>query len=391
MRAVLCWVTCMLMLGTVDAAHAGAKVYVNEDQFVSIDVLMQPQFNLGFDSPGPNGTFRFQPFLRRARFLFMGQVTPCIQFFFQGEAPNFGLNGDWTPRFYPFDAFVEFAVGSALQIDTGILLLPFSHQGMQGAISLLGVDYGGSTILQPPNVTDAKGAVYTSLLNNWRDAGVQLRGLFANNLFDYRLAITGGVPKFLGGSNLNSMALPRLTGRLTVNFFDAEGGPGGAGYYYDGLYLDNDGERLLSPKTVLSVGGGASYQHKVIPRGKAQVDYTAYNADLFWDVPLADKQQSFNGQVNWYYYGAAGAGNAHPAMALYAEAGYRWHRIQPMAAVEWIGVQDTSQAGDLLYWRGGFNFWLVGHNANIKLDAGARSTNGGAQTFAARVQTQLFF
>lgn len=393
MRRGLRWVASMIvvMAGLVGDARAGAKVWVTEDQFIAFDVLLQPQFNFGFDSPGPSGTFRFAPHLRRARFLFSGQITPCIQFFFQGEAPNFGLNADWTPRFFPLDAFAEFSVGSALQIDTGVLLLPFSHHGMQGAVSLLGVDFGGSTIIQPPNVNASNGTVFPSTLNVWRDVGVQLRGLFANDWVDYRLAVTGGIPKALGGSALNPLALPRVTGRVTVNFFEAEGGPGGAGYYYHGLHLDNDGERLLSPKTVLSVGGGASWQHDVVPQGSTLVDYTAYNVDVFWDIPFGDKQQAFNGQVNWFYYGATGAGNAYPAMAVFAEAGYRWHRVEPLAAVEWLAVQDSTGAGNVLYWRGGFNFWLVGHNGNVKIDAGARSDSNGPATFAARVQTQLMF
>lgn len=366
---------CLPLVLAASAAQAGAKVTVDDDKYFELGLLLQPRLDVVEDAAFNADSTSIDPYLRRVRVMFYGQYTKYVNFFIETDTPKLGLKGDWTPRVAIQDAYMEFVVRDWLQIDAGMLLLPFSHHGMQGATSLLMLDYHADLIRYPD------GSNYV-----WRDMGVMARGLLLDKQLEYRVAVTNGRNTEDRADPTqteirNRFDYPLLTGRLTFNFFEAEGGAGVGGFFYDGLYLKREPERLISPKKVLSVGGSAMYQQRAVLNSlnRAEGDYTpaepgvsdfyAFNADLFVDWPIGDGTQAVNGQVNYYYYDL-GRNSATTANGLLAELGYRVDCFQPVLGLDWVDYVNT-QEGDLLTLKGGVTWWMLGHNANLKFELGA--------------------
>ena len=192
---------------------------------------------------------------------------------------------------------MELNLHDALQIDVGMLLVPFSHHGMQGAVSLHSLDYHAGLIRYP-----------TGSHMVWRDFGVMVRGLLWEDRVEYRLAVLNGVR---GGADdpRNPNDWPRLTARLTFNLFDAEGGSGTGGFFYDGLYLEKKDGAVVSTRRILSLGLSADWQKDLNVdldtngATERRGDYFALSVDLFWDLPLdTSRRLGLSGQVNFYYY-----------------------------------------------------------------------------------------
>ena len=244
---------------------AAAQTIGDEDHHIKIGGLLQAWADAQQDA-APDGGTETEMYLRRIRLMVFGKVEKKISFFIETDNPNFGRRGDFSGRMFIQDAYVEYEVSDALQVAAGLILVPFSHHGMQGATSLLGLDYHAALIRYPTG---------SNLV--WRDTGVMARGMPFGNVFEYRLGVFNGVhgdatpaAKTSGASAWsqatdprNPSDAPRLAARVTLNAFDPEGGPGVGGMFYDGIYLEPKPEGLVSPKTVLSLGGSLDWQRKL--------------------------------------------------------------------------------------------------------------------------------
>jgi len=376
---------------------AGLKIG-NDDTYLKIALLLQA-WGVFTDEGAPEAKSLDTDFyLRRMRILLFGQYNDKINFFVETDNPNFGKQGDFSSTTYIQDAWVEFNLHEALQIDAGMLLAPFSHHGMQGAVSLHSLDYHGSLIRYPAGSNVV-----------WRDFGVMLRGLLLEDLIEYRLAILNGVH---GGAEdpRNPHDWPRLTARLTVNLFGAEGGVGTGGFFYDGLYLKSDDSGIISPRKILSFGVSADWQKDLnveLDAGgdvSGHEDYFAIAADVFCDLPLDDdKLLGLAGQVNFYYYDhgdrrtsfyASGdkSGAEYTGYGLLSELGLRYDMFELLFSVDWFeATESDADQGDLLSLYGGFNFWWFGHSTSIKLQAGGSKKDGGEWGFVGQLQAQLLF
>ena len=363
------------------APAAGLKIG-DESTYAKIALLLQAwsAFTDG-GAPDPD-SLDTDFYLRRMRVMLFGQLNDRVNFFFETDNPNFGKQGDFSSRTFVQDAWVEFNLHGALQIDVGMLLVPFSHHGMQGATSLHSLDYHSGLIRYPAGSHVV-----------WRDFGVMARGLFFQDRIEYRLAILNGVH---GGTDdpRNPNDWPRLTARLTFNLFDAEGGPGTGGFFYDGLYLSKTEAGVVSTKKVLSLGVSADWQKDLNvdldATGAVQKrhDYFALAADLFWDLPLdSGGRLGLSGQVDFFYYDH---GEEYSGYGLLSELGLRYDRFEILFCLDWF-ESDRSDEGDLLFVYGGFNFWWLGHSTSIKLQAGESKQAGGGWGFAGQVQVQLLF
>ena len=386
---------CIVTLCRVAAPLAAVHFDGPGSTSLNLGFLVQPQLDVSIEPDGtPNQDVRFDPFLRRTRIYGFGQVTSNVSFFFQTDIPNVGRLGDWSPRLEMQDAFVEFDVHPAFVLDAGLVYTPFSHAGMQAAHNLLGVDYPSFAVQGPAVLLGPNGGEFRNNFNG-RDFGLMARGMLLDGHLEYRVALTQGVAKGLGNAplTLNPHAWPRATGRLTYNFFEAEGSSDITGYFYGGSHLeDREDGALISPKRIVSVGGSASYQRQAVPTlTNTAADYKGYDVDVFVDLPMMDGTQSLNGQVNFYYYDQATVFG--PSIAVFSEAGYRFGRIQPTLGWEYLHYKDSGIGGDTNYWHVGANYWIAGHVANVKLDAGARTVNArnNEVAFAARLETQVAF
>ena len=344
-------------------ANAAATISLGEGKQLNIGLLLQPQVRVDEDGTADHRNVSFEPLLRRVRLVLSGQYTELVHFFVDTDSPNWGKQGDWSSRPYMQDAWLELNLHEALQIDMGMILLPFSHHGCQGAGSLLMVDYHSPLMRYPDGATRV-----------WRDVGLMARGQFLGKRLEYRLAVTNGVQSAAGDTAgwprfRNRLDAPWITGRLTANIFESEAGAGAAGFFYDGLYVTDEGDSLKSPKRIVSVGVSGSYQPRIRITAGGKEDFRALAADVFIDWPLADGTQAVNAQAGYYVYDQ-GEGHPDTGMGLLAEAGYRWHRFEPYVGFDWFDV-SMGPEGDLLAVRGGLAYWLLGHTTSLRLELGA--------------------
>lgn len=446
------------MEATIAAMAPGSGFMIKGpgESFLKIGGLLQVRMESTKDA-APNGdSWDFDSYLRRMRLMFYGQLNKWVNFFIETDNPNFGKGGEWdVSNTFIQDAYLEINVHEAFQVDLGMLLLPFSHQGMQGATTLFGMDYHTGLVKYPSRSQKV-----------WRDAGVMLRGLLAKKHIEYRFGLFNGARGKIKTAKdpldpRNPKDLPRLTGRLTFNVFEAEGGAGAGGMFYDGLYLSKTDAGIISPKTILAIGGSIDWQPDLNveinnPAARANAtdpygvvdttDYLAAAWDIFWDIPLgAKKIMSLNGQVNGYYYNhgdrsadvttvvdetganvdlptnfayynVIGDTASYTGLGLMSEVGFRYNWIQPLVMVDFfkstksdlpaagdvadmaaycaaLGVKGCGEnMGDMLAVYGGLNFYLLGHNTTFKLQAGAVNKNGADDwTPSVHFQGQLLF
>jgi hypothetical protein len=255
------------------------------------------------------------------------------------------------------------------------------------------------------------------------------KGLVLKDHLEYRLAVWSGVHGSATDPR-NPKDLPRLTGRITANIFEAEGGPGVAGMFYDGIYLKKEGDIIISTKRILSIGASFDWQPDLNveveqpdpsatqgtpPTPIAWSDYIAAAGDVFWDIPFGKKNiLSANGQVNFYYYdhGDRRTDNGYwyyntssnttnfTGWGMFCEVGIRYSRIQPIFAAD---VYESTEAdavnsasgdgnqGDYLSLLGGLNYYLSGNAITFKFLTGADKLNGEEWKAALKLQLQLVF
>ncbi len=428
--------------GLAGSAHAAYKIGTDET-YLKIGGLLQTQFVVT-EEGAPNGKdVGTEFYIRRMRLMFYGQLNKWVNFFVETDNPNFGKNADFTPKMFIQDAYLEVNLHSAIQIDVGMLLMPFSHHGYQGATSLMGLDY------HVPLFKYAPGGSFV-----WRDYGVMLRGMPLGKWFEYRVGVYNGVhgkkavdvtDETTGDVLYKEMAdprnakdLPRFVGRLVFNVFEQEGGPGVGGMFNDGLYIRKTPVGIVSTRKVLAIGFSADWQPDVnvtwddVPmapaagadpeeRGFKSEDYYAFAGDVFLDLPLGPQNiMSLNGQVNFMYYNHGNRSNpnayynvegdarAYTGYGILSEIGFRYDLYQPLFIVDWyesegaydanrtvdgvLNPENNDSLGDHLGIYGGMNFWVWGHSCNFKVQFGGNKVNG-ADDFGleGRVQAQLLF
>lgn len=370
-------------------AEAAYKIG-SEESYLKIGGILQAWATADEKGAPDSELMENEFYIRRMRIMLYGQVNQWVNFFVETDSPNLGKEGNQSVDTFIQDAYLEFNLHPMIQVDLGMILIPFSHHGMQGATSLMALDYHGSLVRYPAGSTKV-----------WRDYGVMLRGLIFENRLEYRVGLFNGVhgdaatvrkaARDVDDNGVvddiwwkessdprNASDYPRLTARLTCNLFDPEGGAGVGGMFYDGLYLKRTDAGLVSPKKVLSIGGSVDWQKDVnvvlsdlpadqqmadatavakaagnygplLTRGIACTDdYVALAADLFWDIPIGETGlMSLNGQVNFVrfdygdrenpmaWYNLSSDAVTFSGYGLLSELGFRYNRCQPVILVDW--------------------------------------------------------
>jgi hypothetical protein len=364
-------------------ARGAVELKVSDDYFMKLGLLVQPWVQLTND-PQSATDLASDFYVRRTRVIMSGQVSKWVSFFMETDIPNWGKGGNWTPDFFVQDVFVTGEFGEAFKLDVGMILPAFVRQSRQGATSLHTLDYHTALVKYPAGMTKV-----------WRDMGVGARGLLFDKKLDYRVSVTNGKVGPVDD-------IPRFTGRLAYNFFDAE-----EGFFLGGTYL--------GAKRVLSIGAAFDVQPDIVDGGNA---YYALGGDVFWDLPMNGGDR-LSGQVDFVYYrgldgkkpvldaqgqpvlDAAGQPTTTNAlldttgMGLLFDIGYAFGAWEPIIAVDWFMPKDASDLKDqFLGVHVGLNWWFQGHTANLKFDAGLIKDAGEEFGDAARVftiQTQLLF
>ncbi|MBI5549466.1 MAG: hypothetical protein HY901_36735 [Deltaproteobacteria bacterium] len=359
---------------------AAVKLQLSDEAFLDVRLLVQPQAQARQDGSADGDGVGSDFYLRRARLILSGNVTKNISFFLDTDAPNYGKGGKYDLNiFFLQDAFASFKIVPELTVDTGLIIAPLTHHTIQSAVSLNTLDYHAFMVKYPAGSNKV-----------WRDVGVQLRGLFLGDRFQYRAGVWGGrrgeSKRFDGPTalpDINPNGVPRFAGQVRFNLLDPE-----SDFFFGGTYLRK--------KKVVSFGVAADYQPKVAATGAEVRDYVALGGDVFVDLPVLQASEIVF-QVNAINYWQ---GDLSPAtgLALFAEAGYRWKWLGGVVSYERF-VSKTG-AGHLQAYHVGLNGWIEGHTANVKADlafeqdcaAQKKTRLADAKTIAVfTLQTQLFF
>jgi len=347
----------------------------NQNATIQFGVLAQPQFEMA-GSPADDKTIK-NIYLRRLRLMVGGTLFKSLEFYVDVDWPNlFKWDPNDTMDFNKSapglniqDAFVTYKpLGDLIKIDAGFMLPPLSHNSLESAAKLYGVDYFANTFrrnlfgIADPFMSSGESPI-------GRDTGIQARGLVLNGHIDFRVGLfqgfrVGAVPASSAGvpglaGSLNMFA---AVGRLQINLLDAE-----PGFFYQGTYAGS--------KKVLSLGGFVDYQSY---KGSA---YKYFGGDLFVDLPVGPGVVT--AQANVVQWDGGGLVQALKKDRAYmAEVGYLigpimvspFARFERLVAPE-IPTDATMPNSPLIpdamnpsedRYGGGLAFWPYGFNSNLK-------------------------
>ncbi|MCU0822990.1 MAG: hypothetical protein MUC95_11065, partial [Spirochaetes bacterium] len=272
---------------------AVAKLTLGENLNIELHYLLQVQGNMAEtwgagtadDKEREYYSKDFQ--VRRSRIILKGQVAENLTFFMetddirignQGKGTSYaGDSGTWTDSatteddshkhtasdkqgLFTQDAFLSYKVMDEFQVAAGQILLPFMHSNRASGAQIFGVDYNSAII---PLATTT---------NNWRDTGVEFRGLLMNGLIDYRAGIFQGVQSSFDATDRSKDINPndslRYCGRAQINLKDAE-----SEFFYS--------ENYLGKKDIISFGVGIDRQASLVRDDEGELaDYMAWTADI---------------------------------------------------------------------------------------------------------------
>lgn len=339
---------------TAPPAPAQVLVKVNEDTFFKLGLLLQTQADALQDPV--TGGYANNVFVRRVRFLVGGQLAKNVSFFVETDSPNLGKSvttgtKNSQPSMYLQDAYVELKINDWLALDAGLMLPSASRNGLQSAATLLPIDYG-------PYTFAFASATQT---NVGRDTGIQAKGYLAKKRLEYRAGV------FQGMRDQQDREL-RFVGRLQYNFFDTE-----SGFFYTGSYLGK--------KKVLAVGAGVDRQHK----------YLGTAVDVFVDYPT--KYGAITAQYDHIRYdGDTFLKNLPDQRINLLEAGYLIGKTKFMPVVQ-LGTCNFADSSrfDETRMGVGLNYFLSGHNTNVKALYTRIDKDGSKNASQVTVQIQFFY
>lgn len=308
-------------------------------------------------NPNFNEKWSRQMNIYRARILLGGNLTRKTSFFIETDiATPIGLtdgNGNKVMQVNPIilDAQIEHTFSKKFGMIAGMMLVGNTRNALQGAASLLALDFG--YYQYPYNLFQT-----SALQNNFgRDIGVNFRGFLANERLEYRIGV-------FSGRNIDPLGTLRYIGRLNYNFLDKE-----QDLYYTGT--------TLGKGKIFAIGGGFDMQDR----------YQSLALDAFLDLPLGEAGSITANTAFMYINGGDNPSSKALSLSIptqniqFLELGYylKSAKLQPylkyeaqnitstalQARTSNTNIFDTLQSKRRLGF--GINYYLSGYNANIKL------------------------
>jgi hypothetical protein len=308
--------------------------------------LFQPSYEVASRTFPPNGApasgaTQQHFFVRRIRLMAGLTIGSQLEFFADTDTPNMGRDVNVAPSagMNIQDAFMTWKPMDEFKLDGGMMLIPFSHNSVQGATTLYAWDYFASSFLQNGGFGNYVG----------RDIGVQARGLVIGHL-EYRLGVfTGARGAPITPMSTNSRAQLRLAARVQYNLFDPE-----TAFFYAGTYAGT--------KKIVSFGASVDHQD----------NYTAFGVDAFIDWPLG--ADVVTAQAAFLHYGDSATApwiGVPKQNDIIFEAGYRLGalKISPIIRFEdqLFSAPPGGASSSLMRVSAGIAWWPMGHNLNVKL------------------------
>ena len=354
------WLFAAVLLLLPALLQAQVVVKVNDNVNFKFGGLLQTWADAQQDAT--TGGYANNLFVRRIRFLFGGQITPNITFFFETDNPNLGKNKasstSLSSGFVTQDAFVSWKPTgtNAFMLDSGLMLAPLCRNCLVSAATILPLDYGSWSFLESAATESSAG----------RDTGIQARGYLGGNHFEYRGAVLQG---FRASGSRNAL---RTTVRGQYNVFDTE-----VGFFYPGFYMAN--------KKIWSVGGAYDQQQ----------DYNAYTADTFVSWPDAAKKNALNADLTLFAFNGGKTFASIPEQRdLSLQVGYYVGalKLQPFLRLENENYKASANDGkDNKRIQAGLTWLPNGNNFNVKGAYSRVDPRVGRTTNEFTVQLQFFY
>ena len=368
-------VALLLAFSGIRSSYA-VTITESKDASTTVKFLLQIQSQAEQDATNNRQGWAGDFFVRRARILLFGNVTPFVNYFVETDEPDYGKRGNTNPSFFIQDAYITLHLyRNDVKLDTGMLLLPFSHNGRQAASSLLPVDYDISSVFgRYPVNGSVVGRVF----------GAELSGFLINGHLNYIALVSNGVDAQTSrvtttttgepAAVLNPSDSKRFTGRVQYNVFDTDDV---LGFFYAGTYL--------GAKKILSVGASYDEDPNSISADPSNVNFTkvgnysAYDVDVFLDYPIAYPSIDsgvITAQAAYLRYNYDNL-NYDDGTAYYVELGYLfpwvigWGRLEPVIKIDSFTSSQTPASGTYLNftrYHFGVNYWIKEHEANIKAE-----------------------
>lgn len=178
------------------------------------------------------GNYSLDLYLRRARFFAAAQFFGDLTVFVLFDTPNLGKavqtgTGDtatvskgFTPAIVQ-DMWGEIKlIGDELILTAGLMVVPFSHNGLQSTSSYLGLDVS--------NTAAVLAGTATSVL---RDTGFQLKGYEMDDHLVFRLFVGSGLRQAAHDDDPVAHNAPRITGHVQYAILE----PDVKGYVFQGM------------------------------------------------------------------------------------------------------------------------------------------------------------
>lgn len=353
--------TLLIAVAGGSAALAGAKLKIDDESEIDLGFRLQALYiNTDDDLDGDGSWDSFDEFkVRRARIRLNGKVNKHVSAFLQTELGS-GAGGSGADVRL-IDAFVNVKYDNWTQFIMGINMSPANRQNLTSSGGLMAIDRPGVVY---KSLTWGGRALHTFANRTFGDSAAGLSADFA--VRDVGLTFFGSgdtgenahVKYYLGlydGISAAGEDSERFTGRVQVNFFDAE-----PGYYNLSTYLGKK-------KTL---GFGASYDSQsdvTFDSAMSLVDYGYTSLDAFVEWPAGDGAITAEAAFSELDFDdAPGLENAQ-GDGFYAQVGYYVNMWQPWVEYETWSSDDAADVGSFDTIRLGITRFFKGHNANIKL------------------------
>ncbi len=360
------------LVGATTGAHAGYKM---KDEKSGIEVNLGGRLQImaisNDESFKPDQDIDFR--VRRARFRLGITAHEKLSMFLQTEfADDTGGSGGDVRL---IDAWIKYKQNNWAQIIGGLNMAPAQRQTVTGSAGLMAMDRPGINNYNltwgiKGNVALQTGTVSGTRVGSFGDNQVRDMGftLFGSG----KIADATHIKYYLGlaeGSKYSDDTL-RNTGRVQVNFGDAE-----AGYFNSSTYLGK--------KETIGIGVAFDNQSSFALNSVTgeQVDYSLFSIDAFMEKPMGNGTFTLEGAYTTLDLDdtmsplASQSGDPlstatavqSQGEGFYLQTGYLMGNWQPWVLVEQWEADAADGVGSWDAVRVGVNYFLKGHNANLKL------------------------